>query len=61
MILCITNFDPSLLFSKDKKADVILKYSASEAGHLKACGELLEYGSYYISLSSPSICQLVFR
>ena len=43
MILCITSFDPSLFFSKDNKADVILKYSADEARSLKAYGELPEY------------------
>ena len=60
MILCITSFDPSLFFSKDDKADVILKYSADEARSLKAYGELPEYGSYYqsfyISLSLHSSC-----
>ena len=45
MILCITSFDLSLFFSKDHKADVILKYNEDEARSLKAYGELLEYGS----------------
>ena len=44
MILCLTSFDPSLFFSKDHTADVILKYKADEVRNLKAYGELLEYG-----------------
>ena len=39
MILCITSFDPSLFFSKDNKADAILKYNADEARSLKAYRE----------------------
>lgn len=45
MILCMTGFDPSLFFSKDNKADVILKYNAAEARSLKGYGKLPEYGS----------------
>jgi len=45
MILCLTSFDPSLFFSKDHKADVILKYNADEARNMKAYGELQKYGS----------------
>ena len=47
-ILCIDSlqfFDPSLFFSKDHKADVILKYNADEARNMKAYGELQKYGS----------------